>query len=157
MAEIDMVERAARAVCESNSDNPSHWRNYRKAARAALEAAFKVTDEDARAFFDDEFAKLWWVIEPKDSGAPGMEARMFDKAMQALSDAALRTEALALDRILFDECRIYLEMARIQGRVAADEMIITIPRDKWIQLMAKYVEYYEHSGGELPEREGEAG
>ncbi len=52
-------------------------------ARAALKAAFQITDEDARAFFGDENADV-------ESDLDSVSMRALNEAMQAISDAALK-------------------------------------------------------------------
>ena len=89
----DMVERVARAIAKaehirfigkvSDRDIAILWPQRTSEARAAIEAAFQVTDEDAKAFFGDEDGDTNWLV----NGDFGPE---FGGAMQALSDAALK-------------------------------------------------------------------
>lgn len=89
----DMVERVARAFATQEairilgSSIPRHidlvWPQRINEARAAIAAAFKVTDEDAKVFFGVDFANTEWKIDHR-------EVISFSKAMQALSDTALK-------------------------------------------------------------------
>lgn len=91
----DMVERVARAICAEyeacDIKIPSEvriipkWGGYIHVARAAIEAAFKVTDEDARVFFSEDEADVEWFTDAYEGSA-----RTFGNGMQALSDTALK-------------------------------------------------------------------
>ncbi len=87
----DMVERVARAICEDEGYLPDRhypsmrytpaWKNFVSNARAAIAAAFKVTDEDARAFFGCDDAEIGWYVHHTNT---------FRDVMQTMADAALK-------------------------------------------------------------------
>ena len=91
-----MVERAARVLAKRfyrgplrpKEKNEDRWVLFKDDARDVIEAAFQVTDEDAKAFFGDGRADIKWEIVDSQSHNQGY--KNLQEAMQALSDAALK-------------------------------------------------------------------
>lgn len=97
----DMIDRVACAICEK--EYPGRWANltsrttqypisasfsifhYQDLARAAIEATFQVTDEDARAFLGikQPYIDVGYLVD-LDHGLT------FYEAMQSLSSEALK-------------------------------------------------------------------
>ena len=86
----NMVERAVQALWKEEATTryevASDADRQLLRAHAVLEAAFQVTDKDAKAFFKDDDATITWLIDD----SMGIELH---EAMQALSDAALKEES----------------------------------------------------------------